>query len=288
MMWTARPDEVTALGSMLDRTYAEVAEAGHRPSTLDRPRLLRQLDLWTDHLLPAVAAANAPLRTRRAAGLSVWHTMHASDPDSEQWLRTNVATVPAFTLGPQLTRLVDAQLHLIRRLQTMRRAENVRRWELAAIGGLCAGLGTDTIRIATALARSEHAAERRLQTLLDATLSALPAAPGPRTPSPQRITVGTAATLFAGLDVTRLRLLEHTDRTVLHLEAHRPAEARDTLVVLVLTDAEDPKPLDIPEDGITLTAAPQLTATADDIDLTLPLTTGEWTVQAAAGTCYTD
>ncbi|HEY0696311.1 MAG TPA: hypothetical protein VGD43_00700, partial [Micromonospora sp.] len=69
-----KPDEVAALGLLLDRTYEEVAAAARQPRLLDRERLIGWFDLWDNHLMPAVAAAARPYTGRRSAR-SVWRSI---------------------------------------------------------------------------------------------------------------------------------------------------------------------------------------------------------------------
>lgn len=67
-------NELTALGLLLDRTYAETAEAGRDPHHTDRAFLTGQVNLWIAHLRPAVTAAAAPRRSRRSAARTVWRS----------------------------------------------------------------------------------------------------------------------------------------------------------------------------------------------------------------------
>jgi hypothetical protein len=186
----------------------------------------------------------------------------------------------------------------------MKYVSNLRRWELAAAGTLCAGLGSATIRAASVVGAGRR--DRRADRLLRA-LTADTAGPGhaylrtigflepgsadePAQPRPARITVGTAGRLFDRLDVSeaRLRLVAGTDPLFVQLDVRRADADQDTIVVLTLHGPEAAAPLDVPVAGLALAGPPTIAATADDVSVSIPLAGGDWTVRAAAGTCYTD
>lgn len=205
--------------------------------------------------------------------------------------------------GPAGT-LEVLQLLIMRQLRMMRHAALLRRWELTAAGSLCRGLNADLFRVRPAALRARAAAQRlRAMVATDDALSRaflrhldrdlhldLPEPPGATPPAPVRITIGTAGPLFDALDfgTARLRLVDVVPgRTVLHLDARRAD--RDTIVVLVLDDPLGCAPLTVtPAAGLALARRPILAATADDITLTIPLPGGDWTLHAAAGSCYAD
>ncbi|MEU7902163.1 hypothetical protein [Actinoplanes sp. NPDC049118] len=331
MIWKGRPGEVAALGLLLDRTYAEVAEAGAHPHRLDRPFLLGQFDLWDLHLLPAVAAAAAPVRVRGRAARAVWRSLGArARPEHGDWLRahlTGLGIEPGPLLDPaaggthpgtaepagpgagRLGTLAVLQQRILKRLSGMSDLGRLRRWELAAAGTVCAGLGTETIRIAGGLggtARRERSADRRLRALVEdgdgwtrAFLRtaaagiddlAVPEAAGVATPAPERITVGNAGRLLDGLDFTgaRIRAVDGTDPALIHLDLRRADRDREAICLIVLNVPRFPARPDVPPDGLALAGSPRIEAGADDIELTIPLAGGDWTVRAAAGTWYAD
>ncbi|GID97137.1 hypothetical protein ACFQFC_30995 [Amorphoplanes digitatis] len=325
MIWKGRPGEVAALGLLLDRTYAEVAAAGAHPHRLDRPALLGQFELWDTHLLPAVAAAGAPVRERSRAARAVWHGLGAhARPELAGWLRAHLTGLglepgplldPAGTAGPppgpvrgRVGTLAVLQTRILERLGEMRDLARLRRWELAAAGAVCAGLGTETMHIAGGFggtAHRERSADRRLRTLVEGsdgparaflrTVAAglddldVPEAAGEATPAPERITVGTAGRLLDGLDFTgaRIRAVDGADPAIVQLDLRRADQDREAIGVIVLNVPRFPA-LDVPPDGLALTGRPRLTASADDIELAIPLAGGDWTVSAAAGTWYAD
>jgi hypothetical protein len=91
MIWTGRADEVAALGLLLDRTFAEASAAAAHPRLLDREFLIGQFELWNRHLLPAYAAAAAPLHTRRPAARAVWRCLgYAAEPGHRRWMREHL------------------------------------------------------------------------------------------------------------------------------------------------------------------------------------------------------
>jgi len=488
MTWMGRPDEVAALGLVLDRTYAEVAAVAEQPRRLDREFLVGQLDVWDKHLVAAVAAAGAPLRSRRAAALAVWRSIgswagaaqHAwlrdqlaalgldaaalLGPSGEPWLPSqdlegHLLAVPApltpesvalmladydlvggdfegarievdaaepprvrgylalsasarrytATPGPrpelqfhcrevtsfefphvergaahlsgppaitvegaggsieapasgcdirlagrnltyypddsrwhesaaarvavadaraaELPKLPEQELPpgplgtltmvqrlLFTKLRMVRHPDKLRRWELAAAGALCAGLGLETIRIASRLgpqARRERAAADRFDRLVETSEGwsrtllrdaarrlavDVPGAAGPAPPVPVRITIGTAAQLLDDLDFDggRLRFVDFSadrgpgqaDTTVLHLDARRAGH--ETIVVVVLNEPLGRAPLTVTPEGLTVVGQPRLEATADEVALTIPLPAGDWTTHAAAGSWYVD
>jgi hypothetical protein len=104
MMWTGRSDEAGALGALLDRTYADAAAAAARPRLLDREFLIDQFSLWDAQLLPTVAVACAPLRTRRAAARRVWRRLgFLATARSRQWMAGHLDGLgldPVALLGP--------------------------------------------------------------------------------------------------------------------------------------------------------------------------------------------
>ena len=201
-------NELTALGLLLDRTYAETAVAGRQPQRADRAFLTGQFNLWITHLRPAVAAASAPRRSRRSAARAVWRSLaHAAGPGHQRWLRSHVTDLgfDAGTLldpaarddrdgaaarddqdgagrraagidlppGPGPGRLADlgtTQYLIFRMLRRVNHPGHPHAWELEAAGTLGAGLGSDTTAIAGALgrARRERLADRRLRTLAEA------------------------------------------------------------------------------------------------------------------------
>jgi hypothetical protein len=196
------------------------------------------------------------------------------------------------------------QLMIILRLRTMQHAHQLRRCELGAAAVLCGGLNAELFRVRPTAWRARWAA-RRMRTILatqDGQAHALlrhiarrmplevPELPGAATPpAPVRITVGTAGRLLGELDFTgaRLRLVDVVpDRTVIHLDVRRGG--RETIVVIVLTEPLGHAPLTVTPGGLTLTRPPTLEATADDLALTIPLPSGDWTARAAAGTWYVD
>jgi len=67
----------------------------------------------------------------------------------------------------------------------------------------------------------------------------------------------------------------------------RADQDREAIGVIVLNVPRFPA-LDVPPDGLALTGRPRLGASADDIELAIPLAGGDWTVSAAAGTWYAD
>jgi hypothetical protein len=77
-----------------------------------------------------------------------------------------------------------------------------------------------------------------------------------------------------------------TERTVLHVDVRQGG--RDTIAVVVLTGPLACAPITIHPDGLTVTGTPVVTATADDVTVTLPLSGGNWTLRAAAGSWYVD
>jgi hypothetical protein len=457
MIWIGRADETTALGLLLDRTYADVAAAAERPRLLDREFLIGQFDLWDAHLLPAVAAGTGAPWTRRSAARAVWRRLGSvAGTGHRRWMAEHLAGLgldPAAVLGSErddrrpsggpdqrpmpverpmtaesaalirsdydldggavtgarmevggadpsridgLLRLTAAaplpelhfrcrdatvatvpyaergsmrltgrpvvtttedevslvvpatdgtelrlsgrdlvwhrghehepataratvedadvlgalQLSIMRQLRRMRRAELLRRWELAAAGLLCAGLNAELFRPRPAALRTRWAA-RRLRALLDIENNQaraflrqvgrdlpleVPELPRAAPPAPARITVGTAGRLLDEVDFTgaRLRLVDvsadhrpgHPDQGVIHLDARRGG--RDTIVVIALTEPLGRAPLTVTPGRLTLTRRPTLAATADDIALTIPLPDGDWTVRAAAGSWYVD
>jgi hypothetical protein len=190
------------------------------------------------------------------------------------------------------------------RLRTMQHAHQLRRCELAAAAVLCGGVNGELFRLRPTAWRARWAA-RRMRTILatqDGPAHALlrhvarrmplevPELPGAATPpAPVRITVGTAGRLLGELDFTgaRLRFVDVVpDRTVIHLDVRRGG--RETIVVIVLTEPLGRAPLAVTPGGLTLTRPPVLEATADDVALTIPLPSGDWTARAAAGTWYVD
>jgi len=204
--------------------------------------------------------------------------------------------------GPVDT-LQTLQLLIMTQLRMMRNAWLLRRWELAAAGSLCRGINAELFRVRPEALRSRTAARRlRAMAETDDGLSRaflrrvgrkmsldVPEVPGAVPPAPVRITVGTAGPLLDALDFTagRLRFVDVVaDRTVIHLDARRAG--RDTIVILVLDEPRGCAPLTVTPDGLALARRPTLTATADDITLTIPLPGGDWTAQAAAGSCYVD
>lgn len=105
MIWTGRADEAAALGLLLDRTYADAAQAAAQPRLLDREFLIGQFDLWDNHLLPAVAAGTAPLWARRSAARAVWLSLgfFAGD-EHRRWMSEHLGGLgldPAQLLGPE-------------------------------------------------------------------------------------------------------------------------------------------------------------------------------------------
>ena len=91
MIWTGRADEVAALGLLLDRTFAEAGAAAAQPRLLDREFLIGQFDLWARYLMPAYAAAAAPVHTRRAAARAVWRGLgYAAEPAYRRWMRDHL------------------------------------------------------------------------------------------------------------------------------------------------------------------------------------------------------
>ncbi|RSM70537.1 hypothetical protein DMB66_08615 [Actinoplanes sp. ATCC 53533] len=104
MIWTGRADEAAALGLLLDRTYADAAAAAEHPRLLDREFLIGQFDLWDDHLLPAVAAGSASLRTRRATARAVWRRLgFVAGADHRAWMADHLDGLgldPGALLGP--------------------------------------------------------------------------------------------------------------------------------------------------------------------------------------------
>jgi hypothetical protein len=105
MTWTGRADEATALGLLLDRTYADAAAAAERPRLLDREFLIGQFDLWDNHLLPAVAAGTASLWARRTAARAVWRRLgFAAGPEHRRWMAGHLDGLgldPATLLGAE-------------------------------------------------------------------------------------------------------------------------------------------------------------------------------------------
>ncbi|MEU4219917.1 hypothetical protein [Actinoplanes sp. NPDC026623] len=329
MIWKGRPGAVAALGLLLDRTYAEIAAAGAHPHRMDRPFLLGQFELWDTHLLPAVAAAAAPVRARGRAARAVWRDLGArARPEHWDWLRAHLVELgiePGPLLDPDATApgaqapaepgpgpvgtLAVLQTHILKRLGGMHDLGRLRRWELAAAGTICAGLGTATIRLAGSLggrARRERSADRRLRALVEqsdgwaraflrhaaAGIDGLtvPRAAGAAPPAPERITVGTAGRLLDGLDFTtaRIRAVDGTDPVLVHLDLRRTEPDREAIGVIVLHVPRLSARLDVPPEGLVIAGRPRLEASADDIELTIPLADGDWRVSAAAGTCYTD
>jgi hypothetical protein len=487
MTWMGRPDEVKALGLLLDRTYAEVAAAAEQPRRLDREFLIGQFDLWDNHLLPAVAAAAAPLRVRRSAARAVWRRLgFRAGTSHRQWLHDHLAALglePETLLGPMpadlqpspdhagnlravphrltpesatlmladydlaggdvegarmevvpteparvrgylslsasrrlytqaaaprpklqfhcpdvtsfvfahvergtapldgqpavvvtgdassidmpasgmdvrlagrhltywphddlwhesaaaraavpgahdadpglpelpdlfgpLDTLASLQVLITHKLRMMRYPALLRRWELAAAGAMCAGLGAETMRIASRLgpaSRRAQAASHRLDKLIEPSEGSsrtflrgvtrhlsldVPAASGPPPPAPVRITIGTAGRLLDDLDFSdgRLRFVDvsvdhrpgRADETILHLDARRGG--RDTIVVVVLKEPLGCAPLTVTPDGLALAGRPGIDANADDVALTIPLPGGDWTVRAGAGSWYVD
>jgi hypothetical protein len=199
---------------------------------------------------------------------------------------------------------------------TARHPEKLRRWQFAAAGTLCAGLGSETIRIAASLGPEswrDRAATRRLDALImsseglsrtllqDAARRAdfeVAGPDGPPPPAPTRVTVGTAARLLADdrLDFAgaRLRFVDfaadrrpgHADQTVIHLDARR--DGRDTIVVITLSEPLGRAPLTVTPAGLTLTGRPRISADADEVAVTIPLPGVDWTLRAGAATWYAD
>jgi hypothetical protein len=328
MIWKGRPGAVVALGLLLDRTYAELAAAGAHPHRMDRPFLHGQVMLWDTHLRPAVAAAGAPFRARDRAARAVWRGLSAdARPEHADWLRAHLIGLgiePESLLGPvtdpraepppgpgpgHLRDLAGLQHHILRRLRGLSSLGRVCRWELAAAGTLCAGLGSETMRIAGGLGgrlRRERAARRRLQTLIadsdgwdraflrTAALGVdgltVPEATGAAPPTRERITLRTVDGLLDGLDFAgaRLRAVVGEDPTYVHLDLRWADPDREAIGVIALHVPRIPVRLDIPPDGLALAGRPRVAAGADDIEVTIPLAGGDWTISGAAGTWYVD
>ncbi len=264
-------------------------------------------------LTPAGVSLEVPTTVMdlRLAGQGV--TWHPRDDLWHESAAAPTADAGVHETGPQLAEyrspagpagtLHLLQLLIMTRLRMMRYAGLLRRWELTAAGSLCRGINAELFRVRPAALRS-RAAARRLHAMVatndglsraflrhidrDRRLG-LPEVPGTAPPTPVRITVGTAGPLLDALDFStgRLRFVEvGADRTVVHLDARR-AE-RDTIVILVLDEPLGCAPLTVTPDGLALVRRPALAATADDITLTIPLPTGDWSARAAAGSLYVD
>jgi hypothetical protein len=180
---------------------------------------------------------------------SLWHGSAAAGAAARGAHDPGPALPEGGSLPGPLGTLAMLQQLVIWKLRMMRYPERLRRWELAAAGALCAGLGSETIRIASGLgpaALRARAATRRLDTLIEtsegrsrAFLQGLekhlpmdvPGPPGPPPPAPVRITIGTAGQLLENLDFDggRLRFVDfaadrrpgQADRTIIHLDARQ-------------------------------------------------------------------
>jgi hypothetical protein len=164
MMWTGRSDEAGALGSLLDRTYADAAAAAERPRLLDRKFLVGQFRLWEAELLPTVAVACAPLWTRRAAARTVWRRLgYLATAESRQWMTDHLEGLgldPGALLGPARPerrpfRYSDGRLHPVGERLTPESADLLRAdYDLqggAVVGGGMEAHGADPVRMAAHL-----------------------------------------------------------------------------------------------------------------------------------------
>jgi hypothetical protein len=155
MVWTGRADEAAALGSLLDRTYADAAAAAAQPRQLGREFLIGQFDLWDNHLFPALAAGTAPPWTRRPRARAVWRRLgFVAGAEHRRWMSDHLDGLgldPVPLLGPERDdrlpfRARDGRLHPTTQPLTAESADRLRAdYELT--GGAVTGARMDVDRV---------------------------------------------------------------------------------------------------------------------------------------------